>query len=256
MIRKYLGLTALTAALVLVLLLPGISAARHYGYCGAYGWGGYGWGGSWGGWYGPRAYAGYYYPGAYGWASAAPAPQYMAGQYPAETAQGAQEESEAGADEGQARIHFDVTVPANADIWFEGEKTQQRGEVRHFVSPPLETSRPFTYNIRARWTDNGQQVERNRKVEARAGERVSLDLRRPTDADTERNRQDRKGEDINPPSDLRDRDRLPGDFDRPGTKPRDIKPPSDSNRPPADIQRPPVNPSRPTIPPKTSPPSS
>ena len=56
------------------------------------------------------------------------------------------------------RAFIQVRVPAAAEIWFDGEKTSQTGSVRDFVSPALQTGRSFTYEIRARWTDEGGKV--------------------------------------------------------------------------------------------------
>ena len=47
---------------------------------------------------------------------------------------------------------MEIRVPANAEVWVEGDKTSQTGAVRHFVSPTLQTGKTFTYDIRARWT--------------------------------------------------------------------------------------------------------
>lgn len=62
-----------------------------------------------------------------------------------------------------------VQVPADAEVWFEGQKTQQRGSDRLFVSPPLKADTNYTYDIRARWMDNGREVEQTRTVHVRAG---------------------------------------------------------------------------------------
>jgi uncharacterized protein (TIGR03000 family) len=69
-----------------------------------------------------------------------------------------------------------VVVPANAEIWFEGSKTGQSGTTRTFVSPPLEPGRGFTYEVRARWTEGGKEVERTRQLHVHAGENVQVDF--------------------------------------------------------------------------------
>ena len=46
-----------------------------------------------------------------------------------------------------------VRVPANADIWFDGDPTAQKGEVRDFASPPLTAGKEYSYEIRARWME-------------------------------------------------------------------------------------------------------
>lgn len=71
---------------------------------------------------------------------------------------------------------MNVRVPADAEIWFQGSKTGQQGVSRTFVSPPLEKGRGFTYEIRARWTEGGKEVEQTRQVHVRAGEQVDVDF--------------------------------------------------------------------------------
>jgi len=39
---------------------------------------------------------------------------------------------------------FDVYVPCDAEVWLEGQKTQQSGEMRTFISPPLEPGGELT----------------------------------------------------------------------------------------------------------------
>jgi len=70
-----------------------------------------------------------------------------------------------------------VRVPANAEIWFQGDKTSQTGTLRHFVSPQLQSGQTYTYEIKARWMDNsGQAVERTKQVKVQAGARVGVDF--------------------------------------------------------------------------------
>lgn len=67
-----------------------------------------------------------------------------------------------------------VQVPAEAEVWLEGAKTRQPGALRHFVTPPLTPSDDYSYEIRARWRDEGREVEQTQKVVIRAGERVRV----------------------------------------------------------------------------------
>jgi uncharacterized protein (TIGR03000 family) len=72
-----------------------------------------------------------------------------------------------GSEGGTARVK--VTLPsADAEVWFEGQLTRQRGTQRGFVSPALEPGREYVYDVRARWTENGREVERSRTVRVRA----------------------------------------------------------------------------------------
>jgi uncharacterized protein (TIGR03000 family) len=69
-------------------------------------------------------------------------------------------------------------VPANARIWFDGDLTHQTGPVRDFESPPLQPGQTYTYNIRARWMQNGQPVTQDRTVTV-AGQRTMVDFMNP-----------------------------------------------------------------------------
>lgn len=70
-----------------------------------------------------------------------------------------------------------VVVPtANAQVWFGDTLTTQQGTERLFHSPALEPGN-FTYTIRARWMENGTAVERDRQVNVRAGQRVTVNFR-------------------------------------------------------------------------------
>jgi len=71
-----------------------------------------------------------------------------------------------------------VLVPnSDAEIWFDGAPTQQRGMERFFHSPPLDTSSNYRYTVKARWTENGQTVNRERQVDVRPGQPVFVDFR-------------------------------------------------------------------------------
>jgi len=77
------------------------------------------------------------------------------------------------------RVHIHLQVPANAGIWFDGEKTIQTGSFREYVTPPLPTGSDYSYAVRVEWTENGRKLESTRHIRIRAGDRVSLDLSRP-----------------------------------------------------------------------------
>lgn len=71
---------------------------------------------------------------------------------------------------------FIVDVPDNAEVWFSGEPTRQRGTRREFVSPPLNPDRRYAYEITARWTQDGQDKHEVRKVTFSAGDWVAVDF--------------------------------------------------------------------------------
>jgi uncharacterized protein (TIGR03000 family) len=75
------------------------------------------------------------------------------------------------------RAFVQVRVPANAEIWFEGDKTTKTGPERAFTSPALEPGRSFTYDIRARWTDSsGKVTDETRQVKVQAGRTTTVDF--------------------------------------------------------------------------------
>jgi uncharacterized protein (TIGR03000 family) len=73
--------------------------------------------------------------------------------------------------QGGKVAHILVEVPADAEVWIEGQKTQQAGTNREFISPALERNMVYEYRIRARWTEQGQQVEQTQRLSVQAGER-------------------------------------------------------------------------------------
>jgi uncharacterized protein (TIGR03000 family) len=72
-----------------------------------------------------------------------------------------------------------VRVPADPDVWFNGEPTSMKGEVREFTSPPLTPGSDYRYDIRARWTDAGGAADQTRTVVVRANGRTEVDFTRP-----------------------------------------------------------------------------
>jgi uncharacterized protein (TIGR03000 family) len=69
-----------------------------------------------------------------------------------------------------------VTVPANAELWFDNAQTKQVGPVREFKTPSLPTNRSFTYQVRVRWQEDGQMREQQRTVRVVAGQRLAVDF--------------------------------------------------------------------------------
>jgi uncharacterized protein (TIGR03000 family) len=82
------------------------------------------------------------------------------------------------------QVLISVRVPSNAEIWFDDQKTTQTGSFRTFISPPLESDHNFMYHIRARWTENGQPVEKTRRVDVHAGDRLLVNFFNPRQAMT------------------------------------------------------------------------
>lgn len=77
---------------------------------------------------------------------------------------------------------LDVEVPADAEVWLEGKKTQQTGPMRKFVSPALVPDKDFEYEIYARWQENGALRTETQNVTIRAGARVRVHFPKPAPA--------------------------------------------------------------------------
>jgi uncharacterized protein (TIGR03000 family) len=83
---------------------------------------------------------------------------------------------QAGMAEDPNAAHLDVNVPADGQIWVEGEKTTQTGTQRHFISPSLTPGKEYTYDIKAQWQENGKEVTRTKHVQVRPGEHFTVDF--------------------------------------------------------------------------------
>jgi uncharacterized protein (TIGR03000 family) len=75
------------------------------------------------------------------------------------------------------RAQVRVIVPPDAHVWVQNQATSKTGSIRDFVSPLLEPSRNYTYDVRARWNEGGQEVEQTRTVEVHAGGQTTVDFR-------------------------------------------------------------------------------
>jgi uncharacterized protein (TIGR03000 family) len=74
-------------------------------------------------------------------------------------------------------VSIDVRLPvADAEVWFEGDKTKQTGTLRSFVSPALKPGAPYTYHVKARWQVDGTPFEQSRTVVVQAGQAVTVDF--------------------------------------------------------------------------------
>jgi uncharacterized protein (TIGR03000 family) len=76
-----------------------------------------------------------------------------------------------------------VRVPADAEIWFSGEKTTQRGDWRLFYTPILKEGQSLDYEVRARWKQDGKDMDQTRKITVSAGDRLTIDFLRPASED-------------------------------------------------------------------------
>lgn len=78
----------------------------------------------------------------------------------------------------EARATVIVRVNAEATLTVEGKATQAKGERRHFVSPPLEPGKKYTYTFVAEWMprNNYETYKVTRNVHVEAGKSVEIDM--------------------------------------------------------------------------------
>lgn len=74
---------------------------------------------------------------------------------------------------------FNVKVPPNAEVWINGDKTTQTGSQREFISNGLTPGKLYTYEVRAKWTQDGKTFDKTQKVQIQGGERRTADFRLP-----------------------------------------------------------------------------
>jgi uncharacterized protein (TIGR03000 family) len=66
-----------------------------------------------------------------------------------------------------------------AEIWFNDARTYSTGSTRYYVSPDLASSKPYYYEVTARWTHDGQAVTEDRRVSVSPGATAVVDFRKP-----------------------------------------------------------------------------
>ena len=69
-----------------------------------------------------------------------------------------------------------ILVPAGARLWFDDAATTSTGAIRQFNSPPLTPGTRASYEVRARWTENGHEVTQTQRVEVTAGANVRVNF--------------------------------------------------------------------------------
>jgi uncharacterized protein (TIGR03000 family) len=80
---------------------------------------------------------------------------------------------------GSGPARFGVFVPADADVWVDGQLTGQNDRWREFITPPLTPRGDYHYEIRARWREDDRLVEQTRGVAVHANGWASVDFTRP-----------------------------------------------------------------------------
>jgi uncharacterized protein (TIGR03000 family) len=75
-------------------------------------------------------------------------------------------------------VRLEVRIQPDAELWIEGAKTVQSGDLREFISPPIQPGRSYTYEMRVKWMDNGQERTQTRQIKVEPGRLVRVDLSR------------------------------------------------------------------------------
>ncbi len=73
-------------------------------------------------------------------------------------------------------------VPADAELFFDGTATMQRGPERTFVTPALVVGKKYHYEVVAKWNQGGKAMEDRRKVAVTGGSISRVDFTRPEPA--------------------------------------------------------------------------
>jgi uncharacterized protein (TIGR03000 family) len=71
-------------------------------------------------------------------------------------------------------VRIIMSLPANAQITFDGAKTMQTGAIRAFVSPPVAPGRDFYYQVTAKWQQGGKEVTRTQRITIHAGDVIHV----------------------------------------------------------------------------------
>ena len=84
------------------------------------------------------------------------------------------------ANSNMAPVQLEVMVPdSDAQVWVEGVLTKTRGRDRIYVTAPLEKGYAYTYNIRAVWYQEGQEIALDRRVQITPGTARLVDFTIP-----------------------------------------------------------------------------
>jgi uncharacterized protein (TIGR03000 family) len=75
--------------------------------------------------------------------------------------------------------HITVTVPAGAELTFNGKKVEGEGAIRKFYSPPLKPGQRYSYQVALREQKDGKLVTQTRKVIVTAGAHFNVDFTLP-----------------------------------------------------------------------------
>lgn len=75
--------------------------------------------------------------------------------------------------EAQIWVH---NVPADAELFFDGDTTTKKGRSRHYTTPALEVGKMYSYEILVRWQKDGETLERSCSVSMSGGDSVNVNF--------------------------------------------------------------------------------
>jgi uncharacterized protein (TIGR03000 family) len=144
---------------------------RLFGRRGGYAYGSYSYGGGGGchgcqGYYGSGCSGGYYGAGCSG------------GSYYGSSSNS----SSYGAMATNGGALIELKVPADATVTFDDQPTQQKGEIRDFITPALEANKNFSYTVHVK----AQNMDETRKINVNPGQRVTMDFTQPESSAAQR----------------------------------------------------------------------
>jgi uncharacterized protein (TIGR03000 family) len=89
--------------------------------------------------------------------------------------------SESSDDDSGAQINNNaalvaVRLPADAELWFNGVKMPQTGQVRRFQTPPLQPGKEYSYEVRCSWRQDAREVNQTRRVMVHANDLLGLNF--------------------------------------------------------------------------------
>jgi uncharacterized protein (TIGR03000 family) len=77
------------------------------------------------------------------------------------------------------RVYVIVRLPSSdALVWFDDHRTKQTGAERLFESPPLREGK-YTYSVRAKWRQDGKDMNQTRTVGVQPGQWLTVDFNPP-----------------------------------------------------------------------------
>jgi uncharacterized protein (TIGR03000 family) len=74
------------------------------------------------------------------------------------------------------KVFFNVTLPANAKLSFQGGLTQQTGARRSFESPSLQPGLNYSYLVEARWRQNDREMVVTRRIPVQPGQTINVTI--------------------------------------------------------------------------------